>query len=106
MTAQKHHAAPGILRSLGTVVVPKIFALCLLGCGLHFPSQAAFPGSCTLYVAPHSHMDMVWTWTYDKTRVVAIDILKHALDMPLANRKIEFDCNPFEFVNLGLDPAE
>lgn len=35
----------------------------------------------TIYVAPHSHMDMVWYWTYDRTRVLAIRILRQALEM-------------------------
>ena len=39
------------------------------------------PGGYTTYVAPHSHMDMVWYWTYDKTEVMAIKILRQALEM-------------------------
>lgn len=35
----------------------------------------------TIYVTPHSHMDMVWYWTYDKTKVLAIKILRMALEM-------------------------
>src|SRR5579863_6077970 len=35
----------------------------------------------SFYVAPHSHMDVVWYWTYDQTTVVSMDILNHALDL-------------------------
>src|ERR1700689_3544728 len=38
-------------------------------------------GGYTLYVAPHSHIDLVWYWTYDKTQVMCIKILRHALDL-------------------------
>ena len=39
------------------------------------------PGGYTIYVAPHSHMDLVWYWTYDKTEVMAIKILRQAMEM-------------------------
>jgi alpha-mannosidase len=39
------------------------------------------PGGYTIYVAPHSHMDIEWYWTYDKTQVLAIGILRQALEM-------------------------
>jgi len=35
----------------------------------------------TIYVTPHSHMDMVWYWTYDKTQVMAIKLLRQALEL-------------------------
>ena len=43
---------------------------------LHSP-----PDGYTIYVAPHSHIDLVWYWTYDKTQVISINILRHALDL-------------------------
>jgi len=43
---------------------------------LHHPPQGY-----TVYVAPHSHIDIVWYWTYDKTRAMTIRILRQALDM-------------------------
>jgi alpha-mannosidase len=39
------------------------------------------PDGYTIYVAPHSHIDIVWYWTYDKTEVMAIKILRQALEM-------------------------
>lgn len=46
------------------------------------PQSMPHPASgYTVYVTPHSHMDMVWYWTYDQTEVVAIKILRMALDM-------------------------
>jgi alpha-mannosidase len=45
------------------------------------PVSGPPPGGYTIYVAPHSHMDMVWYWTYDKTEVMAIKILRQALEM-------------------------
>ncbi|MGH9655213.1 MAG: glycosyl hydrolase-related protein [Bryobacteraceae bacterium] len=39
------------------------------------------PGGYTIYVTPHSHMDIEWYWTYDKTQVLAIGILRQALEM-------------------------
>lgn len=33
------------------------------------------------YIAPHSHIDVEWYWTYDQTSVMCIDIMKHALAM-------------------------
>jgi alpha-mannosidase len=35
----------------------------------------------TFYIAPHSHIDVVWYWTYDKTLVVTKQIFDHALDL-------------------------
>jgi alpha-mannosidase len=39
------------------------------------------PGGYVLYVAPHSHIDTVWYWTYDQTEVMAIRILDSALQL-------------------------
>ena len=44
----------------------------------------------SIYVAPHSHFDMVWYWTYDKTRVLAIRILRQALEMLKKDPKYTF----------------
>lgn len=41
-------------------------------------AQAA-PRGYTIYVVPHSHIDIEWYWTYDQTQVIAINILSHAL---------------------------
>ncbi len=45
------------------------------------PSETKAPDGYTFYVTPHSHIDVVWYWTYDQTAVMCIDIMKHALDM-------------------------
>jgi alpha-mannosidase len=58
-----------------------LFALVMLGCTLDCAAQTTPAEGYTFYVAPHSHIDVVWYWTYDKTRVISIDILKHALDL-------------------------
>ena len=34
-----------------------------------------------VYVVPHSHIDLEWYWTYDKTRIKALKILNQALRM-------------------------
>jgi alpha-mannosidase len=39
------------------------------------------PEGYTIYVVPHSHIDIEWYWTYDKTQVLAIRILRQALEM-------------------------
>lgn len=56
------------------------------GMGLVYGGSEGFaipspPGGYTIYVAPHSHMDIEWYWTYDKTQVLAIRILRQALEM-------------------------
>ena len=52
---------------------------------LHAP-----PGGYTVYVAPHSHIDLVWYWTYDKTQVISINILRHALDLLKSDPRYTF----------------
>src|SRR5438132_14120811 len=46
------------------------------------PEKAQYPpGGYTIYVAPHSHIDLVWYWTYDKTQSMSIKILQQAMKM-------------------------
>src|SRR5665213_2783821 len=54
------------------------------------PERHAPPGGYTIYVAPHSHMDLVWYWTYDKTQVASIKILRHALDLLKSDPRYTF----------------
>ena len=35
----------------------------------------------TIYVVPHSHMDLEWQWTYDTGQVLAIRVLDQVLEM-------------------------
>src|SRR5579871_677506 len=58
-----------------------LLLLLLCVCPLVRGAQTAPPGGYTFYIAPHSHIDIVWYWTLDKTTVVSIDILKHALEL-------------------------
>lgn len=44
-------------------------------------SLSSPPGGYTIYVTPHSHIDIEWYWTYDKTQILAIRILRQALEM-------------------------
>ena len=41
-------------------------------------------------MAPHSHIDLVWYWTYDKTQVISINILRHALDLLKSDPRYTF----------------
>lgn len=52
--------------------------------------EAAPPQGYTFYVAPHSHIDVVWYWTYDQTIVMANNILRHALDMMRRDARFTF----------------
>jgi alpha-mannosidase len=47
-------------------------------------------GGYTFYVAPHSHIDVVWYWTYDQTAVMSINILRHALDLMRKDSRYTF----------------
>ena len=63
-----------------------LFAVLLvigIGRGLAAQSESLHhpPQGYTIYVAPHSHIDIVWYWTYDKTQVMTIRILRQALEM-------------------------
>jgi alpha-mannosidase len=44
----------------------------------------------TIYVVPHSHIDLEWFWTYDDTRVLAIKILRQALAMLKTDAEFAF----------------
>ena len=71
-------------RRLVLAIALMVFAMTewpVAGWGGQSQSPAPPPGGYTIYVAPHSHMDIVWYWTYDKTEVMAIKILRQALDM-------------------------
>ncbi len=46
---------------------------------LCFPAAAAPAGGYTVFVVPHSHIDVEWFWTYDPTRATAIPNLRQAL---------------------------
>jgi len=63
------------------VKMVKIPAVAALACALQVAGQTPPPDGYTFYVAPHSHIDVVWYWTYDQTIVVTTDILNHALDL-------------------------
>ncbi len=39
------------------------------------------PGPYHVYLVPHSHIDVEWYWTYDKTRVWSRDILESAVQL-------------------------
>ena len=39
------------------------------------------PGGYTVYAVPHSHIDIEWFWTYDRTQSIAITNLRQALLM-------------------------
>ncbi|OQB43351.1 MAG: Mannosylglycerate hydrolase [Candidatus Latescibacteria bacterium ADurb.Bin168] len=39
------------------------------------------PGPYHVYLVPHSHIDVEWYWTYDKTRVWSRDILESAIEL-------------------------
>ncbi len=62
-------------------VLAKIFAAAALSSAWQIAAQTPPRDGYTFYVAPHSHVDVVWYWTYDKTTVVTMDILKRALDL-------------------------
>ena len=57
-------------------------ALCFVLSGLLGTRNAqAAPDGYTIYVVPHSHIDLEWYWTYDRTEIVVIKILNQALRM-------------------------
>jgi len=62
-------------------ILVRMFAAAVLACAWHAVAQTPPSDGYTFYVAPHSHIDVVWYWTYDKTAVVSIDILNRALDL-------------------------
>ena len=45
----------------------------------HNPQAA--PQGYTIYVVPHSHIDLEWYWTYDRTKILVLKILNQALRM-------------------------
>jgi alpha-mannosidase len=51
---------------------------------------AASPVTHAIYVVPHTHIDMEWYWTYDKTRTIAIRLLRQALDMLRVDARYTF----------------
>lgn len=75
--------------------IARLFRLALWGVGvcLIWPVGLAVAGNArekvgvsqapqsgyTIYVVPHSHIDIVWYWTYDKTQTMAIKILRQVL---------------------------
>ena len=44
----------------------------------------------TIYVVPHSHIDLEWYWSYDKTQVLILNILNHAVEMLKKDPKFAF----------------
>lgn len=44
----------------------------------------------SIYVVPHSHMDLEWMWTYQQARAFAIKILRQALSMLKADPHFAF----------------
>jgi alpha-mannosidase len=51
---------------------------------------AAAPATYTIYVVPHTHIDIEWYWTYDKTRTIAIRLLRQAIDMLRVDARYTF----------------
>src|SRR5258708_30697383 len=77
--------------------IPLLVAVWLASPALaQVPSQSSTddvqypPGGYTIYVAPHSHIDLVWYWSYDKTQVVSIKILRHALNLLKSDPRYTF----------------
>jgi alpha-mannosidase len=64
--------------------------LALLALAPRLTSQTTPAEGYTFYVTPHSHIDVVWYWTYDQTTVMCIDIMKHALDMMRKDPRFTF----------------
>jgi alpha-mannosidase len=81
MNKQRNRRSAWNAWSTRILATSKLFALVLLGCPWHSAAQSTPAEGYTFYVAPHSHIDVVWYWTYDQTEVVSINILKHALDL-------------------------
>jgi len=50
----------------------------------------AAPPTYSVYVVPHTHIDIEWYWTYDKTRVISIRLLRQALDMLRVDTRYTF----------------
>ncbi len=67
-------ASRQLLSMIGLAVV---LALAQTG----WAAQQHPPQGYTFYVVPHSHIDLEWYWTYDKTQVLVINILSNALKM-------------------------
>lgn len=51
---------------------------------------AATPVTYSIYVVPHTHIDIEWYWAYDKTRTITIRLLRQALDMLRADARYTF----------------
>lgn len=68
-------------RRSGLAILARVFAIAALAGTSQAAAQTPPSDGYTFYVTPHSHIDVVWYWTYDKTAVVTIDILNHALDL-------------------------
>ncbi len=51
---------------------------------------AAQPATYTIYVVPHTHIDIEWYWTYDKTRTISIRLLREALDLLRVDTRYTF----------------
>ncbi|MFN7995942.1 MAG: glycoside hydrolase family 38 C-terminal domain-containing protein [Bryobacteraceae bacterium] len=64
-----------------TSFLKSTFLAAVLAGGSIAGAQAPPTDGYTFYVAPHSHIDIVWYWTYDHTIVVTNNILRHALDL-------------------------
>jgi len=64
--------------SRGNRTVRAIAVGLLLAFGGHAQEPA---GGYTIYAVPHSHIAIGWYWTYDKTQVICINILDHALNL-------------------------
>jgi alpha-mannosidase len=43
--------------------------------------RAGLSAGLSIYVVPHSHQALEWFWTYDQSKVLAIKILRHALEI-------------------------
>jgi alpha-mannosidase len=65
-------------------------ALLGLWVGLNLVCQAKTPEGYTFYVAPHSHIDVEWYWTYDQTSVMSIKIMSQALAMMRKDPRFTF----------------
>ena len=67
-----------------------IAVLVVLAAATGLASSPKTPDGYTFYVTTHSHIDVVWYWTYDQTQVMCIDIMKHALDMMRKDPRFTF----------------
>lgn len=79
-----------LITALATSCLPGFARKALQVTTIHPPPQGY-----TIYVAPHSHIDLVWYWSYDKTQVLSIKILRQALNMLKSDPRYRFTQDQF-----------